>query len=79
MSLRQGLTIAWYTCMVTGGACLVYLLFSLGHSDTMPLGLNLAVAITAAISGLTLALLQWIGLPVETKEEPSKKGTKKSA
>jgi len=79
MTLRQGLTIAWYTCMVTGGACLVYLLFSLGHSDTMPLGLNLGVAITAAVSGITLAMLQWIGLPIETTEPPGKKSNDKTA
>jgi hypothetical protein len=79
MTLRQGLTIAWYTCMVTGGACLVYLLFSLGHSDTMPLLLNLVVAIAAAVSGIVLAMLQWIGLPPEPKEEPEKKNKKQSA
>ncbi len=79
MTLRQGLTIAWYTCMVTGGACLVYLLFSLGHSDTMPLLLNLIVAIVASVSGIGLAMLQWIGLPPETDEEKAKKGKKRSA
>ena len=79
MSLRQGLTIAWYTCMVTGGACLVYLLFSLGHSDTMPILLNLTVAGVASLSGITLAMLQWIGLPPEPEDEPEKKSKKSSA
>lgn len=79
MTLRQGLTIAWYACMFTGAACLVYLLFALGHEDYMPLSLNLIVAIAAAVSGIGLAMLQWIGLPPEPEDPKAKKPKKHSA
>lgn len=76
MTLRTGLTIAWYASMFTGAACLVYLLFALGHEDYMPLTLNAIVAAIAALSGITLAMLQWIGLPPEP-EQDSKESKKK--
>jgi hypothetical protein len=73
MTLRKGLTIAWYVFMFMGAGCLIYLLFALGHSDTMPLLANLFVAITATISGVGLAMLQWIGLPPEPEDKQAKK------
>lgn len=79
MTLRKGLTIAWYTCMFTGAACLVYLLFALGHEDYMPLALNAVVAAIAALSGITLAMLQWIGLPPEPDEDAPKSDKKTSS
>ena len=87
ITLRNGLIFAFRACLVIAGISLAYLLFIFGHydvrlvetygqKDVTPKYTILIVAAIAGTCALIAAMLQWIGLPAEDKQNQKKKTAK---
>lgn len=62
-----------YTALAVSALSLIFLLFALGHTETVPLAVTLAIAFLASTGALVAGVIYWAGVPPPEKKQNSGK------
>ena len=68
------LRLLYFVSLFNAGGAMVFLLFRLGHTETVSPESTLLVALVAGISALVAGMLHWLGIPADSADKPAQGG-----